>query len=59
MNFKDDFYGDAKTANMVQVNSQLVQQGYGLTSVYEHRTGLESLFFNAIKNQTPVVGGQA
>jgi ABC-2 type transport system ATP-binding protein len=58
VNFKDDFYGDAKTANMVQVNSQLVQQGYGLTSVYEHRTGLESLFFNAIKNQTPVVGGQ-
>jgi ABC-2 type transport system ATP-binding protein len=59
VNFKDDFYGDARTANMVQVNSQLVQQGYGLTSVYEHRTGLESLFFNAIKSQTMNLGGQA
>jgi ABC-2 type transport system ATP-binding protein len=51
VSFKEDFYGDARTSNIVQVNSQLVQQGFGLTSVYEHRTGLESLFFNAIKNQ--------
>ncbi|MEY4064436.1 MAG: hypothetical protein RIR26_644 [Pseudomonadota bacterium] len=59
VNFKDDFYGDARTANMAQVNSQLVQQGFGLTSVYEHRTGLESLFFNAIKSQSMNLGGQA
>lgn len=59
VNFKDDFYGDARTSNIVQVNSQLIQQGFGLTSVYEHRTGLESLFFNAIKNQISSVGGQA
>lgn len=59
VNFKDDFYGDARTANMVQVNSQLVQQGFGLTNVYEYRSGLESLFFNAIKNQGMTIGGQA
>jgi len=59
VNFKDDFYGDARTANLAQVNSQLVQQGFGITSVYEHRTGLESLFFNAIKSQSSFVGGQA
>lgn len=59
VNFKDDFYGEARTANMAQVNSQLVQQGFGLTSVYEHRTGLESLFFNAIKSQSMNLGGQA
>jgi ABC-2 type transport system ATP-binding protein len=57
--FKDDFYADARNSNLAQVNSQLVQQGFGLTSVYEHRTGLESLFFNAIKNQNSFVGGQA
>lgn len=57
--FKEDFYGDARAANMAQVNSQLVQDGFGLTSVYEHRTGLESLFFNAINNESVSTGGQA
>jgi ABC-2 type transport system ATP-binding protein len=57
--FKEDFYGDARAANMAQVNSQLVHDGFGLTSVYEHRTGLESLFFNAINNESVSAGGQA
>jgi len=59
VNFKDDFYGDAKSSNIAQVNSQLVQQGFGLTFVQEQRTGLESLFFDAIKNQNSFGGGQA
>ncbi|NBX17166.1 MAG: ATP-binding cassette domain-containing protein [Proteobacteria bacterium] len=58
IDFKDDFYGDAKTANLAQVNNQLMQQGFGLAFVQEHRTGLESLFFNAIKNQNSFEGAQ-
>ena len=57
--FKEDFYGDARAVNLAQVNSQLVQDGFGLTSVYEHRYGLESLFFNAVNNESVSAGGQA
>jgi ABC-2 type transport system ATP-binding protein len=59
VDFKDDFYGDAKSSNLAQVNNQLIQQGFGLAFVQEHRTGLETLFFNAIKNQNSFDGGQA
>jgi len=57
--FKEDFYGEARSANMAQVNSQLVQDGFGLTNVYEHRSGLEALFFDAINNDSVSAGGQA
>ena len=51
VDFRPDFWNEARNENVAKVNTQLVQQGFGVVGISEHKTALESLFFDVIKSQ--------
>lgn len=51
VDFRPDFWNEARQENVAKVNSQLVQQGFGVMGITEHKTALEALFFDVIKSQ--------
>jgi ABC-2 type transport system ATP-binding protein len=51
VDFKADHWQKLGVKNIHALNSALVEGGFAVTGIKEHRSGLESLFFNVIKSQ--------
>jgi ABC-2 type transport system ATP-binding protein len=54
--FKDEDQKNLKS-HLVELNKKAIESGISVYGLEEHKTGLESLFFDVIKKQ-PVIGGQ-
>lgn len=54
VDFRAEFWKDPQFENIAKVNQQLVSQGFGVIGIQEHKTGLESMFFDVIKTQNAV-----
>ncbi|MCA2959094.1 MAG: ATP-binding cassette domain-containing protein [Silvanigrellales bacterium] len=51
VDFLDDFCREGADANVAKLNASLVQGGFGVTGIAEHKGGIEELFFHVIKSQ--------
>lgn len=51
VDFRDDFWREGADANVAKLNASLVQGGFGVTGIAEHKGGIEELFFHVIKSQ--------
>lgn len=51
VSFAQDFWKESGLDALARINTQLVQQGFGVVGIQEHKTGLESLYFDVIKTQ--------
>lgn len=51
VDFRDEFWSEGAEANVAKLNASLVQNGFGVTGIAEHKGGIEDLFFNVIKSQ--------
>lgn len=58
VSFKNDYVKTGGLDALAKINTQLVQQGFGVVGIQEHKTGLESLYFNVIKTQNQVTAGR-
>lgn len=52
--FNPDFWNEPHFENVAKVNHQLVQQGFGVVGIKEHRSNIESMYFDVIKSQNAV-----
>ena len=52
--FNGDFWSGNASSNVANLTSQLVQGGFGVVGIREHKTGIEELFFNVIKTQNQI-----
>lgn len=50
--FANDFWKESGLDSLARINTQLVGQGFGVVGIQEHKTGLESLYFDVIKAQS-------
>lgn len=51
--FTAGFWNEKSPDNIAKVNAQLVQNGFSVAGIREQKDGLETMFFNAIKNAAP------
>jgi ABC-2 type transport system ATP-binding protein len=56
LHFSETSWSQGRESAVAEANEKLVREGYRVSEIREHRTGLESLFFDVIKSQT---SGQA
>ena len=57
VDFRGDFWTGDSTAtaeSVAKITSSLVQGGYGVVGIQEHKTGIEEMFFNVIKAQNQI-----
>lgn len=54
VDFREDFWEGGGAENVARLNSQLVQGGFGVTGITQHKAGIEELFFNVIKSQNQI-----
>lgn len=52
VNFSESYWTAGRDKGIADVNEKLIKEGYRICEIREHRTGLESLFFNVIKSQS-------
>jgi hypothetical protein len=52
VNFSEKMWNDGQEKVVAEANEKLVREGYKVSEIREHRTGLESLFFDVIKSQS-------
>lgn len=49
VSFAPEFWKESGLDALARINTQLVGQGFGVVGIQEHKTGLESLYFDVIK----------
>ena len=52
VSFAEKAWSENREQVIAETNEKLVREGYKISEIREHRTGLESLFFDVIKSQT-------
>lgn len=51
---REDFWTEGGAENVARLNAQLVQNGFHVAGIAQHKAGIEEVFFNVIKNQNQV-----
>jgi ABC-2 type transport system ATP-binding protein len=57
VDFRGDFWtagSNSTSESIAKLNTQLVQGGYSVSGIQEHKTGIEEMFFNVIKAQNQI-----